>query len=133
VYDFLDDPAVFHFFLARPTTKDRVGPQAGPHVDVPGGQQVVQGGHVGVKRNILKRAGDTERGAAIRRHSGNIGSLKQNSPFLRAIESVDAVDNARFARPVRANERQYLARMNIKSHIVQGFDAAKMQRYMINA
>ena len=95
-------PPMGYFFALRRSPKQGAGQHIGFHVDLPRRHQVVQDGGVGIKRNILECAGNSELRPPIGRHVRDVDAGKQDSPTLRCIEAIDAVNQAGFASAVRA-------------------------------
>ncbi len=75
---------------------------------------VFQHGQTGEGLYDLKCASDAEARGAIRRHSGNVFSLKANDAFIRMKKSADQVEDRCFTRAVRADDEKDLARVHRK-------------------
>ena len=57
-----------------------VGQEIVLKVDVPGGEEVIQGGHAGEKLNVLEGTGDAQVGDAMRGKTSDLKTLKKISP-----------------------------------------------------
>ena len=107
VDDFFDGGAVLGFFLLRPADPiSHAAGEAGFHQMVAADHDVIEHGHAGEEREILKGAANTKVGAFAGAQRRDVGALVQDAPGSRAIAAGDAIECRCFAGAVGANDRK---------------------------
>src|SRR5215469_6150009 len=79
------------------------------------------------QRKILKGAGDTDFGDAMRRTLEQRAAFEQNVAAVGRVKAADAVEQRRLARAVRANQTQDLAFLDLERDAVERDDPAEPQ------
>jgi len=82
---------------------------------MPGCHQIVQNGEPGEKLNVLKCPSDAQASDLVRGKMVNALILESHLPFLGAIESVDAIEDACFSSSVRPDDRKHLSLFHIEA------------------
>jgi hypothetical protein len=90
------------------------------------GQQVIEHAHLREQLAVLECAGETEPRDFVRRAPGNVFAAETNGT-APAIDAADAVERAGLAGAVGADQREQLARANLKRHVLEHGQAAKTQ------
>src|SRR5215510_1537113 len=81
----------------------------------------------------LKRAADAEAPDVARLRAGDAATGKLDVAAVRRELPVDHVEAGRFARPIRADERQELAFADLEADVLDGVHAAKSLRQIEDA
>jgi len=99
---------------------------------MPGGHEVIQGSEAGVELDILEGAGDAQAGNPVGRDFGDVPVVEYDLAFLRAVEAVDAVEQAGLTGAVGADDSQYFTFFYLDVDISQGLQAAKSEGKVLN-
>ena len=84
------------------------------------GHQVFHGAHVRKKLNILKGPGNPKLRHTIGLLSLNLPVLKEDTPFCRLIDSIDAVEKGRLAGAIRTDDGKNGTFADLKMDIAEG-------------
>jgi hypothetical protein len=79
------------------------------------------------KFNILKGAGDTQRGNLVSLETGDIGAFKNNPALLGLIKAVYTIQQTGFAGAVGPDNRKYLPFFHSGGDARKGFQPAETQ------
>ena len=92
---------------------------------VPAEHDVVEHRHAGEQRDVLKRAGDAERGDLRRTQPGDVAALETDRATGRPVEAADHVEQRGLAGAVRTYDRQDLTATDSDRHVLHRGDAAE--------
>ena len=92
---------------------------------MPPRHDVIQYRHVGKQLNPLKSPPNTQPGAKMYRHLGDVLALKRHLSFLGLIKSGKAIHQTGFAGTVGADYGKDLIFEDLKGDIVKNFYPAK--------
>ena len=126
--DFLDRVAVLGLLAPGTRQLQRDFEEAGVHVQVAAGHDVVEHRHAPEQRDVLEGAGDAEAGGVRRRHVRQALAAKGDAAFLRHVDAVDDVEHRALAGAVRADDGAHLVLEHVEGDVRQRVDAAKAQR-----
>ena len=132
VDDFFDFFAVLRLFPLRATPPDRLTEQARFHHRQAAGHDVVQHTHAIEKGDILEGARDAQTGDLIGLHRPAPVALEPDLSFLRDVKARDDVQHGGLARPVRPDDRPYLAIADVEGDIGDRVHAAEAQRDVLH-
>ena len=125
--DQLLDPGAVRRLLALrqpPIDKGRQDPGAHPHMAAE--HDVVEHGHAGKQRDVLKRAGDAERGDAGRPGAGHVPAFEPDRAGVGLVEAADDVEQRGLAGAVRSDDRRQAAAAHRERDVLDRAHAAKM-------
>ena len=105
--------------------------EAGGHPLVAAEHQVVDDVEVGEQAEVLERAGDAERSAGVGPAADELGALEPDRSRLRPVHAVEAVEDARLAGAVRADDGEQFAVVDVERHLVESGDAAEAERHLL--
>ncbi len=116
--------------LLTPSAPDpyRLLDEAGLHLEVAAGHDVVQHRHALEERDVLERAGDAVGRGVVRAHFAAHPAAECDLALLRAIDAVDHVEHGALARPVGADDRAHLVRANVEADVGERLDAPERKR-----
>jgi len=100
---------------------------------MPGSHEVIQGGEAGIELDVLEGAGDAQSGYPVGGNFGDVPAIEQDLAFLRAVEAVDAVEQAGLAGAIRADDSQYFAFFYLDVDVGEGLQAAEGKGKIVNA
>src|SRR5215813_9270880 len=119
VDDALDERAVLELLTPGRAPPDRVEQERAAHLQQPSRHDVVEDAHPLEQRDVLKRAGNAERGDVGWSQMRPITASKENPTFRRVVEAANHVQKRRLSRPVGPDDRQDLARTDLEAHAAQ--------------
>ena len=93
---------------------------------------VVQHRHATEQRNVLETAPQPHPGALRRRDAGDVLALEADAAARGPVKARDGVEQRCFARAVGPDHGSDGARLYVKAHAGQGFDATERQRHAID-
>jgi hypothetical protein len=88
---------------------------------------VVEYAHMAEQRQILEGPADAQFRPVIGRHAGHVAALEENQAFGRVVATGDAVDHRGLAGPVRADDREQFALVDLEADIGQRPHPAEAQ------
>ena len=124
---FLDVTAQVHFFTPGFAEINAAGQNARAKMDMPAQLDIVQHRHVGEQLHILKSSRYAQRGYFVGFEVGDVATFKYDAAAFRLVKTVDAVEQAGLAGPVRPDDRKNLTMLYGRTHAVQRFQPAKAQ------
>jgi hypothetical protein len=71
-------------------------------------------------------------GGRRRPHPEDVGALESNRPLLRAVHTVQAVEDRRLAGAVRADDREQLVVIDVECDVLQRRHAAEPKGHVAN-
>ena len=103
----------------------------GPHVAVPGHQDVVERAHAAEELDVLEGARDTEAGDLIGAELRDVAVAKADGATRRAVEAGDAVEDGGLARAVGADQPVELAHLDTERDAIDRAQAAEVDGQLV--
>src|SRR5262249_13955044 len=118
----VDDPLhegpVLELLTPRRAPVKRLEQEAAAHLEEPAGHDVVEHAHALEQGDVLKRAGDPERGYVRRGHARPVPTLEGDRALVGAVEAADGVEQRRLAGTVRADDGDDLATAHAQAYLI---------------
>ncbi len=76
--------------------------------------------------DLLERSRNAEPHAPVRGHSRQIAALERQRPGIGLIDTADQIEQRRFPRPVRPDDRENRAGRNVERNVRHRFHAAEI-------
>ena len=121
----LAELALAHFFRPRRPEMQGLRQDAGFHLQVAPGHDVVENAHALEQRQVLEGAGDAVLRGVVGVHVVPHLAPKDDLAFLRVVHAVDAVEHRAFSRAVRADDGAHLVLADVERDVLQRLDAAE--------
>ena len=128
VDDVFAPAAVLHLLFLRCAEPHCTGEPRTLHAHMSTGEQVVDHGHVREEFDVLERAGNSHCGDLVRTLTHDRVAVPANVALLGAIHLRQRVEDRRLASAVRANDREQLTLVDMKTDVVDGGHATETQR-----
>jgi len=129
VDDLLAGLAMSDVFLLRHAPVDDAGEDAGLHAHVAAEHQVVEDGQAAEQGDVLKGAGNAQRGDVARLLLRDVLAFEDDAAGVRLVESRDHVQEGGLARAVGADDGDDRTARHVERHILHGDDTAETLGY----
>src|SRR5207253_9037789 len=96
-------------------------------MDVTADLHVVEDAHAPEQGDVLERARDPQLGPLMRFQTRDVAAAEHDPSAGRRVDAADAIENARLAGAVGADDGEELAGVDLEAHPGQGGHAAKAQ------
>ena len=130
LHDLLYPPAVPDLLPAGPAPEEAPGDDAGPHVAVTAQEDVVEDRHVPEQLDELEGSRDAVRRDPVRREPVDRDTVEDDRPARRRVEAAHAVEEARLAGAVRADEGRQRARLDGQADSVERAQPGELQGHL---
>ncbi len=95
--------------------------------------QVVQNGESREELNVLEGSSDAQASDLVRGKMIDVMIFESHAPFLRAIESIDAVEDACFSSSVWPDDRKQLSLSDFKTDTRECRDSSEAQPDIVDS
>ena len=132
VDDLLDLPAVFDLFLLRRAPVNSLLQEAGFHLQVAPGHDVIKRRHTLEERDVLEGTGNPLFRGVMGPHLLTGFPLEGDGALLRMVDAVDAVEHAALAGPVRADDGEDFMLAYLEAHVGESLDPSEGERDVVD-